>query len=204
MKEHTLVVSVRERKAQLRKTYKRIRGQMDREEQAKQSEILVGLFAETYCYRFSKRLLLYYPLAGEPDIRTLIHMALRDGKQVFLPKTYEKRKMSFWAVEDQAVLVPGSFGIPEPPEMIPYTVPQSSDVCLVPGLCFDVTGRRIGYGGGYYDRFLAHFPGMKVSLLFDECLTESPIPYEKRYDKPVDYLISPGRQILTPSAFLQQ
>ena len=85
----------------------------------------------------------------------------------------------------------GMFGIKEPSEYAEEYVPEhTAALCLVPGLCFDKRGFRIGYGKGYYDRFLSKFKGISAGLVYSGCISAEPIAFEKRYDKSVDIIFS--------------
>jgi 5-formyltetrahydrofolate cyclo-ligase len=109
----------------------------------------------------------YLAVGREVDTRALISLALAAGKCVLLPRTRpEAGRLTLHAVEDLAGLVPGPYGILEPPADAPETAPADVDCFLVPGCAFDVTGNRLGYGGGYYDRLLAAVPGHRVALAY--------------------------------------
>ena len=95
---------------------------------------------------------------------TEINRKIREsGKALYLPKTYADRKeMAFYRVYSDADLIPGYQGILEPQEKEPFTeklVSLKPEKVLMPGAAFDDKGNRIGYGGGYYDRFLSQMGG---------------------------------------------
>ena len=91
----------------------------------------------------------------------------------------------------------GMYGIPEPCEDLPVFIPKGHCVCVIPALAFDKRGYRIGYGKGYYDRFLRDFCGTKVGLCYSEFLKDT-IPTGK-YDSNVDTIIT-EKGIFTPNA----
>lgn len=140
--------------------------------------------------------LSYLSFGNEVDTRALVHAAWEEGKKVALPKCQPKGLMSWHLVTSFDDLVVSQFGIEEPTEEL-HPVIDLSDmsektVALVPGLAFDLKGYRIGYGGGFYDRFLKEFPGVSIGLcrsqnLFDS-LTE--LSVLDAHDKPVDIVIS--------------
>lgn len=127
-------------------------------------------------YRTCTAVFSYVSVREEVDTLALIRAALRDGKPVAVPRC-EGRRMVFYIIDALERLVPGRFGLLEPsPGM--EAVPDSHSVCLVPGLSFDRSGARIGYGGGFYDRFLPNFPGLSIGLCYTPLLSQSPLPVE--------------------------
>ena len=96
--------------------------------------------------------------------------------------------MDFFLVEDENDLVEGMYGIKAPKKRCAHLDATEKCLCVVPGLAFDCKGYRIGYGKGYYDRYLAAFPGVSVGLCFEELRRDS-IPV-KPHDIKVNYLIT--------------
>ncbi|MCL4216657.1 MAG: 5-formyltetrahydrofolate cyclo-ligase [Candidatus Hydrogenedentes bacterium] len=127
----------------------------------------------------------------------LIARLLQEQKQVLVPRTEPGQKLSWAAVADLDELVPGAFGIPEPPRYAPTATLQESTVILVPGLAFDRRGYRIGFGGGYFDRFLADFSGLAIGLAYPWQLVER-LPSEA-HDMPVRMIVTSAETLtLTP------
>jgi len=123
--------------------------------------------------------LAYVSVGAEVDTRALIAAALAQGKQVAVPRCVPgTRCMEWYRIEGPKWLEglrPSAFGIPEPaenPDTLLGSFPANA-LALVPGLAFDRAGFRIGYGGGYYDRFLAQFPGRALGLVRNGFLLES-------------------------------
>ncbi|HML47949.1 MAG TPA: 5-formyltetrahydrofolate cyclo-ligase, partial [Clostridia bacterium] len=108
----------------------------------------------------------YVSIGSEVDTRFLLDAALAAGKRLLAPRCRPDRFMDACALDAVAGLCPGRYGIPEPPKDAPPTEPEEIDLALVPGLAFDRSGGRIGYGCGYYDRFLAQCPAYRVGLCF--------------------------------------
>ncbi len=106
-------------------------------------------------YTEAGQILCFYPIKEEPDIRQIAEHALADGKRVALPVCRdEERGMSFYYIKSLKALRKGKFGIPEPDTMSAEEVKDFSNaLVLVPGIVFDKAGYRLGYGGGYYDKF---------------------------------------------------
>lgn len=138
--------------------------------------------------RGAKSLLLFYGVGNEPDTRPLIQTLLAEGKRVALPRCLSGGRMEARWVKDLSGLVPGRYGIPEPGEDAPLARREELDVILVPNLCCDRAGYRLGHGGGYYDRYLAGYRGFTAALCPEE-LTVDALPREE-HDRPVTLVIS--------------
>lgn len=135
-------------------------------------------------YHRARTVATYLSFSHEFQTQHLIEQAERDGKRIVIPKTYPKGKMVF--VEyDASLLEKTAFGIWEPKAGV--EVPSSQiDLIHVPGLVFNKEGYRIGYGGGYYDRYLSDFSGTSLSLLYPFQLQEF---QPASHDLPVKELI---------------
>ena len=116
-------------------------------------------------YQEAKVIATYLSFPHEFQTQGLIDQALRDGKKVLIPKTYPKGRMDF-VVYDPQQLVKTSFGLLEPQGDLEVVEPSQIDLIHVPGLAFTTEGYRIGYGGGYYDRYLEHFTGHTLSTVY--------------------------------------
>lgn len=99
--------------------------------------------------------------------------------------------MSFHKISSLDDLSPGAFGIYGPSENAPAAQPEEmrNSVCIIPGLAFDSNGGRLGYGGGYYDRFLAGYTGVSIGLCREETFSADPLPRDE-YDIPVDTVVT--------------
>ena len=116
-------------------------------------------------YREAKVIATYLSFPHEFQTQELIEQALKDGKKVLIPKTYPKGRMDFVVYHPQQ-LVKTSFGLLEPQGDLEVVEPSQIDLIHVPGLAFTTEGYRIGYGGGYYDRYLEHFAGHTMSTIY--------------------------------------
>lgn len=105
----------------------------------------------------------FYPIKSEVNLIPLLAQSLAEGKALLLPRCQADGTLTFHQVKRLPDLVPGTYGIPEPSPHSPVAAPALIDLILVPGLAFDRGGFRIGYGKGYYDRFLP--------LLRGDCVT---------------------------------
>ena len=119
-------------------------------------------------------------------LQVLSLQARRCGKTVALPVTQPDGQMRFARYD--GALVPGRFGIPEPPRSARTLLPQPGDLMLVPALAYDRAGRRLGRGGGYYDRFLARVDCCTVGLIRAAFLLDA-LPAEWN-DVPVSAVIT--------------
>ena len=130
---------------------------------------------------------IYAYLSYNQEVRTeaLIAAALQDGKQVAVPKVFGAEMRFLW-IDKNSVIETGYKGIPEPVSGEPADDPGA--LVLMPGLAFDPSGRRMGYGGGFYDRFLAAESHPTIALCYDFQLLDA-LPTEE-HDIPVDAVLT--------------
>ncbi len=143
-------------KATLRKCIKEQKRAMTQEQIIETSERLGVLFAASEAYKQAKTIYGYLPYNQEVRTVPMLQKALEDGKKVAVPKCYGD-EMRFIYLEDLSQVEMGYCGIPEPVADGPVAQDKTALV-LMPGLAFDKEGHRIGYGGGFYDKFLAQEP----------------------------------------------
>ena len=140
-------------KKELRKAIREQKRAMTEAQIREKSEKLARLFLESAEYRTAGS--IYGYLSYNQEVRTLpiLEQALRDGKRVAVPKCYGDEMRFIW-LTDLTATEKNPMGIPEPVDDIPVADDETALV-LMPGVAFDREGHRIGYGGGYYDKFLA-------------------------------------------------
>lgn len=173
-------------KKELRRLIREQKRTMTREQIDSASQRLAQLLFETDLYKNASVLYGYMPYNQEVNTLLILERALQDGKRVAVPKVYAD-KMNFIYLEDLSQVAPSSMGIPEPIADEPIARDERALV-LMPGLAFDKAGNRMGYGGGYYDKFLAAEPTHPtVALCYDFQLVDT-IPTDV-YDIPVDLVI---------------
>ncbi|RRK09516.1 5-formyltetrahydrofolate cyclo-ligase [Lactiplantibacillus garii] len=125
----------------------------------------------------------------EVDTRPLVKRAWADGKTVVIPKTLPHRQMAFYPYTDASQLVRTKFGILEPTSGTPVEKKQI-DLILVPGLGYARQEMaRIGFGGGYYDRYLADYAGVKLTVAYTQMAFEHAEWPVAKYDVLLDQLI---------------
>lgn len=150
------------------------------------SRLLARKFLSCEAYRNAKTIYGYLPYNQEVRTTAMLAQALKDGKQVAVPKVYGE-EMRFIVLEDLSKVEKGYAGIPEP--IADGPVAEDPDaLVLMPGLAFDAQGHRIGYGGGFYDKFLAAEPNHPtVALCYDFQLLDQLETEE--FDVPVDLVL---------------
>lgn len=131
--------------------------------------------------------MVFYGTGREPDTLPLIRALLGRGKRVALPVVLPHRGMEARQVLDVDQLVPNRFGIPEPDQSCPVVPKGDIAVALIPHLMCDREGYRLGWGGGYYDRWLADFTGLTVSVCRPNRLVDH-MPREE-FDVPVKLVL---------------
>ncbi|AXQ77847.1 5-formyltetrahydrofolate cyclo-ligase [Streptococcus chenjunshii] len=131
----------------------------------KLDKLLLDDITASEAYHTSQVLATYLAFSFEYDTQPLIERAVRDGKKVLVPRTCSQGKMVFASYHPEH-LIKGRFGILEPDSSRETAEPSEIDLIHVPGLAFNAEGFRIGYGGGYYDRYLADFKGRTVSTVY--------------------------------------
>ena len=126
----------------------------------------------------------------EPDTARIVRELVRRGKTVGLPRMLPDHRMEVRRYDPDRPLVSVSFGISEPGEDCPLIAREAINLVLVPAVCYDRRGYRLGFGGGYYDRWLAGFSGVTVGLCREAVLQEA-VPTEA-HDARVDLLLTEG------------
>lgn len=132
--------------------------------------------------------MVFYGVGREPDTAPLIHTLLERGQRVALPVCLPGRKLEARVITDESQLIPGKFGIPEPDYICPVVSPEEIGAVLVPCLMADRDGYRLGYGGGYYDRWLAGYDGFTALVCPKNRLTDK-LPWEE-FDRPVRLVLT--------------
>ena len=173
-------------KKTLRKSIREQKRAMTPEQIETASEKLVQMFLETELYRQAKTIYGYLPYNQEVRTVPILQKALADGKFVAVPKVYGD-EMKFICLPDLSQVEIGYAGIPEPIADGPVGDDPTALV-LMPGMAFTKEGQRIGYGGGFYDKFLALEPNHPtIALCYDFQVVES-LPTEE-FDVPVDLVL---------------
>lgn len=173
-------------KAELRKQIRMKKRAMTPQQIEEASCRLGELFAACDAYKNAKTIYGYLPYNQEVRTVPMLERALRDGKRVAVPKVYGD-EMRFIYMTDLDLVEEGYAGIPEPVADEPVA-DDATALVLMPGLAFDLEGHRIGYGGGFYDRFLAQEPNHPTVALCYEFQMLPKLETEK-FDIPVDCVL---------------
>ena len=184
--------SPKEQKMRLRPVCAAVRAKVpDKEQKAKE---ICRLVQTLPAFQNAETVLCYLSAGSEVETRGILEACFRAGKRVAIPRCYEDSRMEFLpvtAVSQASEL--SRFGIAEPPHGAPVD-PADAGLCLVPALAYDRSGYRLGYGMGYYDRYLKRFPGVTVGLCYDDCLRET-LPINQN-DRPVQLIVT-EKQVIT-------
>lgn len=160
------------------------------ENRQEKSAVIVSKILAMPQVKNADKLFLFYPLKDEINLLPLMEYAKENGKMVGFPLCEDKDgKMSFRIVNSLDELETGSFGIREPSKNSAEISPSGA-VIFLPALAVDKKGYRLGYGKGYYDRYLAKYPDLKpftVGVIYEELLFDE-IPHDK-YDIPCDKVV---------------
>ncbi len=180
-------------KSELRKIYSARRASLPNQSDADRE--LCFRIAKTREFRDCETVLLYYPIGSETNVLPLMDAALSQNKRVAFPKCDKAtHKMTFYYASSPDGLRLGAYGIPEPLETAAFE--GEASVCIVPALALDREGHRLGYGGGYYDRFLADYAGVSIAPVRDGFLSDEPLPTDE-HDRKCDILVMLGEVIDT-------
>lgn len=182
---------IREHKNALRNKYKRLRREMSEEEKSSRDERILSRLLSLSAYKRCGTLLTYVSTDIEVDTVRLIERALKDGKRVAAPRCVKgTRDMVFYVISSLDDLEKGSFSVMEPiPKRCGKLKKFDGALCIVPALAYDRYGYRLGYGKGYYDRFLSSHRGLiKAGIEYCRCIETELI--HGRYDVPADILVT--------------
>ena len=179
-------------KQTLRAILKEKRSTLAPDEKKRKDAAVVERIAKSTLFQRASMLLIYAPLPGEINLLPLVRLSRQMGKPVAFPRCdTETNTMQFYLLKPDARLTEGAYRIPEPPADAPICVPDKAALCILPALTFDPTGARLGYGKGYYDRFLETYPGITVGAVYEAMMVKS-VPTEP-HDKAVSFVFTERR-----------
>lgn len=166
---------IREYKTNLRTKYKEKRSLMSEIEKKEKDTRIFEKLIRSDLYKNADLVLTFISTKIEVDTYMLIEQCFKDKKRVAAPRCVSgTRLMNFYEIKDLSSLERHSFGVMEPiPEKCKIVKDFTGSICIVPGLAFDKFGYRLGYGKGYYDRFLSGYKGKKIGICYSNCLLYS-------------------------------
>lgn len=169
---------------------------LDQEEQAGWVKGIHERLFNLDAWQTAKTVAVTVSMGSEIDTREIIEKAWEEGKTVVVPKCLPKeRHLDFRTITTYDNLETVYYGLLEPKVTETASIHKMEiDLIIVPGLMFDTEGYRIGFGGGYYDRFLVDATAVKVAQAFDVQIIEN-LPRET-HDIPVDRILTPSRSIV--------
>lgn len=175
-------------KPQLRLYYKNIRAKDTEKE--KTDKIISEKVLNCDLLKNADSVFCYCSVKDEVDTSQIISALIKRKIKVALPVCLDSNgTMCFYYIDSLSELKTGFFSVREPDsEKCEKAIPSENTLCLVPALSFDKKGYRLGYGKGYYDRFLKNFNGKSLGLCRENCLCDN-LP-KGEYDKSVDYVIT--------------
>ncbi|MDR1391868.1 MAG: 5-formyltetrahydrofolate cyclo-ligase [Clostridiales bacterium] len=177
-------------KEEIRKFYKKLRDKIPKWRIIEKSLIVIKKFLESPEYLYSNNIMIYMSYGSEVNTHKLFNTIIKDKGKVILPNcSLKNEKIVPYIVKSFHELRIGTYKILEPNEnkCIKFENKNNIDIILVPGIVFDKNGGRIGYGKGYYDKFLSDYNGFKIGL----CFKEYQVPYftSEIHDISVDKII---------------
>lgn len=184
------LINVRDQKRSLRAKYRKLRESCPPDVKLRLDTKLTENFLSLEEYKSCETLFIYISCDFECDTRKIIEQAFADGKKVAVPKCLNHSgDMEFYYIKSFDDLETGMYGILEPDEArCEQAVSFDEGLCVVPGLCFDLLHYRVGFGKGYYDRFLRGFRGVSVGICFSK-YTINEIP-RGAFDTNTDILVT--------------
>ena len=175
-------------KSQLRRQFRSLREALTPQEVVLASAAVCRQLATWSVLHEAQHVLSYLAFRNEPDLGSLVE--LLPSIRWAVPRIDGTRLALH--IFDPDRLVRHRFGMLEPAPDLPTVEPSALDVALVPGVAFDRRGVRLGFGGGFYDRFLPTTAAARVGIALDCCVTDA-LPYEE-HDQTVDWVVTPGHR----------
>lgn len=184
------IKNLKQKKIEIRSKHKKLRNNMDPEQKSVLDKALTQNFITNPHYLDSDVIFAFISKDIEVDTRGIIEDAWAKGKRVCVPRcNTEEKLMDYYYINSYDDLLTGAYGLQEPDISKCQKVEDlSKGICIVPGLVYDREGYRLGFGKGYYDRFLINFQGITIGVCYSRCVEPSlPRGY---YDRPIDFVIT--------------
>lgn len=178
-------------KQRLREERLAAREALSEQERSMLDERITQKLLVTSEYSEATTVLTYVSVSSEVSTRMFIECALRDGKTVAVPRCLPGHCLEFVAIASLEQLVAAPFNLLEPVKELPAVTEdqKNNSICIIPALLVDTKGYRLGYGAGFYDRFLSTYPGKKICLAYQQNLSRTTLPHTA-FDVAVDVVIT--------------
>lgn len=182
-------IDLREYKSKLRESTKARRRNLTPEQKQLLDNGVLANVKRMREYKRCETLYIYVSTPIEVDTRKIIDTAIADGKRVAVPRCIpETRHMTFHYINSIDELSPGTFSVLEPDSSLPIATECKNSLMLVPAMMIDRFGYRLGYGKGYYDRYIAGYNGVTAGLCYMQDLKYKLM--HGRFDRKLDYVIT--------------
>ena len=187
-------ITVNEQKKLLRKAALQKRKELSDSETAVKNAAITENLLSLEKVQSADLILPFVSARGEVGTREFIARCFAAGKTVAVPRCIDGSNMEFCVIHTFDDLEKGMYGIDEPKQHCEIIKAENAhnSVLIVPGLCFSYDGYRLGYGKGYYDRFISRYKGYTIGVCYSEFMTDD-IPVDK-YDRCVDIVITEKRK----------
>lgn len=193
----SVTIDVTQAKKDLRKAVRKELNAIPAPELRASDDALFARFLALPQVQEAKTIFAFWGIPGkEPETARLIAQLVAQGKTIGLPRMLPEHQMEIRQYVPERPLVSVSFGISEPDLECPILTKDDIDLILVPAVCYDRQGYRLGFGGGYYDRWLEHFKGFRVGMC-REAVLQDKVPTEV-HDSRVHLLLTEKQSFSFP------
>jgi len=184
----------RSSKKEIRAEVKRNRRDASPEQIRENSNLICEKFLSLPEYKEAQVVFAYMDCKNEVETKKVIEQCWKDGKTIAVPKVFGET-MKYYVISSYDDLEEGYFGIPEPKHESLQEIVCEDGLMILPGVAFDVYRHRVGYGGGFYDRYLEAHPDMKkIAFAFEFQMFEE-VPFEE-FDRQPEKIITEKRIII--------
>jgi len=178
----------------LRLRYKQMRLTAGKEYRLKASDAIVQKLINDSNIKAAKTVMTYISMGAEPNTHHFTERLLAEGKKIAAPVVFGKNMKASY-ITSLSNLKKSGYGALEPSgKLFRECAPTDIDIIIVPGIAFDKNGYRVGYGGGYYDKYLPLTNAVKIGICFDFCIVDN--VYAQPHDVAVDYVVTDLREIM--------
>ncbi len=185
-------------KKALRKKIITLRDKLSPAEIIEKSALIAEMLYSLPAYNKAEKIMFFIDFGSEVSTRSMVEETIKRGKVALAPKALPKTRelIPSQILDWDSDLAPGAYNIPEPRDAaLRACKPEDIDLLIVPGVAFDIKGNRLGYGGGYYDRFFPMLkPGVLLAALVFDLQIQPEIPVDE-WDRRVDMVITEKRII---------